>query len=368
MAFTSEAVARLRLDSSAFERGLTSTVASIGNFGAKANGEFSKKFSLGSAIKDSMKGLGMASIGGVVGTITDYFSRQADKAREIESLTAGSAENLRNTLATIGGVQRKLELNQKAYKDLGVDIELTAKTLADLESNPQDLFNPMWKAETDKVRATLNDLKAKQDALGNANTLLARDIEYQNALYDNQLALLEQIEALDDRGATELEKARAGLDSLESAKRLAVIHQRDEETIRSTTLQMLKQNSVVIEMERAARQSKRDARDTIAGMAARGRTGPNGQRQPMSEVERIAARGEDYQQKAQDAVLTGAKFDAARYTELARADRQTVTDKIRASSSLVKPEGDSSMLKQLTDANGYLQRIDRSLTVVQVGK
>lgn len=91
MAFVSEIVAKMGLDTTAFRAALTKTTADVGRAGDDIGRKLNRAFGAGDVFKGLLQGLGIQSVQSVVDKLTDGFKEAADSAKEIEQLTAETA-------------------------------------------------------------------------------------------------------------------------------------------------------------------------------------------------------------------------------------------------------------------------------------
>lgn len=91
MAFVSEIVAKMGLDTTAFRAALTKTTADVGRAGDDIGRKLNRAFGAGDVFKGLLQGLGIQSIQSVVDKLTNGFKEAADSAKEIEKLTAETA-------------------------------------------------------------------------------------------------------------------------------------------------------------------------------------------------------------------------------------------------------------------------------------
>jgi len=91
MAFVSEIVAKMGLDTTAFKAALTKTTADVGRAGDDIGRKLNRAFGAGDVFKGLLQGLGIQSVQSVVDKLTNGFKEAADSAKEIEQLTAETA-------------------------------------------------------------------------------------------------------------------------------------------------------------------------------------------------------------------------------------------------------------------------------------
>lgn len=209
---------------------------------------FARKFSFGDALKDSLKAFGVAGVGAVVTSVTDFFSRRADRARGQADVSQSSLEGLRATLATLGGINRQVQLGQQEWTALGRDIAETQKTLDALTSGSfaegMNLANPFWKQQVDAVSAELDELKKKQDAVGQRNTLISRELAFQNTLYHLELAAIKEQNAMQADGKSQGERALAAAYAIQQKLDAAKAANRPVEEQRAITLELERQKGI----------------------------------------------------------------------------------------------------------------------------
>jgi hypothetical protein len=92
MAFVSEIVAKMGLDTTSFKAALTKTTADVGRAGDDIGRKLNRAFGAGDVFKGLLQGLGIQSVQSVVDKLTDGFKDAADNAKEIEQLTRETAD------------------------------------------------------------------------------------------------------------------------------------------------------------------------------------------------------------------------------------------------------------------------------------
>jgi hypothetical protein len=340
----------------------------------KANGIVAmlrRKFSGADAIKGLLGGFGLGGVGAIAGQVTNWFSRSADRAQGSQELSAGNFENMKNTMGTIGGMATRAKMARREFDDLGVQIEMTQRTLKELESNPLNLIHPLWQAQTDKVQAELNQLLGKQNAVGNEFTLLSRDLKYQNDLYENQISSVEILNRARLKGMTDLQIAEKTLLGLEIQLGTARINKRAPEELRAITLEIRRQEGAVASLVRAMENARGALAGTVTGQViGNRRTFPNGAPRPRSETERLADRAARETQQATDAIVTGQPQLARDRLRAADRSESSVLSRVASASRLVTKDqqgNDPATIKgALTDTNTILKRIEGSLMQTKV--
>lgn len=330
-----------------------------------------RKFGAGDALRGLLGGIGAGGVGAIAGQITNFFSRQADRAQGAEQLTAGNWESMKNTLGTLGGMSTRVRLAEKEFRDLGVQIDITDRLLKDLESNPLNLIHPLWQAQVDKVQGELNQLRGKQTAVGNEFTILSRDLKFQNDLYEEQISSVDRLNRARMKGMTDLQIAEKTLLGLEIQLGIARANKRPQEEQRAITLEIRRQQGAVSQLARAMT----NARDAIAGNATsqvigNRRTFANGQARPRTETERLAARAARERQQATDAIMTGQPQLARDSLRAADRSESAVLARVSSASRIVAQDQKGSNIETLkgalTDTNAILKRIDQSLMTTSV--
>jgi hypothetical protein len=91
MAFVSEIVAKMGLDTTAFKAALTKTTADVGRAGDDIGRKLNRAFGAGDVFKGLLQGLGIQSVQSLVDKLTEGFKEAADHAKEIEKTTAETA-------------------------------------------------------------------------------------------------------------------------------------------------------------------------------------------------------------------------------------------------------------------------------------
>ncbi|HEY1107935.1 MAG TPA: hypothetical protein VGE76_04860, partial [Opitutaceae bacterium] len=413
-------------------------------FAATFRKVFSRKFSFGDVLKDSLRGFGVAGAGAIVSSVADLFQRRAERASAVAGTTGAGLDNLRATLATIGGLNRELSLGQREFRDLNTDIAMTKAAIADLTEGGSaaiEFINPFWRQQVDVLNGQLDELQRKQNAIGQRNTLLTREVQYQADLYkletaeiakqaqlasegaseekkaaavlasmrdrlaaasankrppEEQRAITLEIKrqeaalaavtrearyrndvfkdnlwtiktenALQARGATELERARAGLLAIRAQLATARINNRPAEEERAITLEYERQRGVVDALTKALKARKGEVEQALTQDAAQGRTFRNGQRRPRSETERLAEGALRQRQQARDATLTGQAQLVRDSLGGARSIEGSVASRLGTASRLVPTDRNaadlSSLRTELVNANQLLTSINSAL-------
>lgn len=330
-----------------------------------------RKFGSADAIKGLLRDLGAGGVGAIAGQVTNFFSRSADRAQGIEQLNSGNFDNLKNTIGVIGGMQARVRLASREFQDLGVQIDITRRTLNELEGNPLNLIHPLWQAQVDKLQGDLNQLVGKQNAVGNEVTILSRDLKYQNDLYENQISSIEVLNRARLKGMTDLQIAEKTLLGLEIQLGTARNNKRPQEEQRAITLEIRRQQGVVQQMVRELRNARSELAGNVTGQVlSNRRTFANGAPRPRTEVERLADRAARERQQATDAIMTGQPQLARDSLRAASRSESAVLSRVSSASRLVaqdKKASDPALLKQaLTDTNAILKRIDQSLMTTSV--
>jgi len=92
MAFVSEIVAKLGLDTSAFKAALTKTTADVGRASEDMGGKLKRAFGAGDVFKGLLQGLGIASIQAVVDKLTSGFKDAAENAKDLQKISEETAD------------------------------------------------------------------------------------------------------------------------------------------------------------------------------------------------------------------------------------------------------------------------------------
>jgi DNA repair exonuclease SbcCD ATPase subunit len=92
MAFVSEIVAKLGLDTSAFKAALTKTTADVGRASEDMGGKLRRAFGAGDVFKGLLQGLGIASIQSVVDKLTSGFREAAENAKDLQKISEETAD------------------------------------------------------------------------------------------------------------------------------------------------------------------------------------------------------------------------------------------------------------------------------------
>lgn len=99
MAFVSEIVAKMGLDTTAFQAALTKTTADVGRAGDDIGRKLNRAFGAGDVFKGLLQGLGIQSVQSVIDKLASGFKDAADNAKEIEQLTRETADTYEKIFA-----------------------------------------------------------------------------------------------------------------------------------------------------------------------------------------------------------------------------------------------------------------------------
>lgn len=369
MSFSAEARAKLSLDTTAFERALTRTSASVGAAATGMNQKLKRAFGAGDAFKGLLMGLGVGSVSAIADAIQRPYEAAAQAAKDVMQHT-GRALAATRAMFNIG-------------KDAGQLAKEEARTQRDLFQDRERVQDRIAKKEA--ARHTLSGLLPGSEKL-------ETQFDYYSGLNEDRVEIqkinadLQESAAKQKALLEEQKKVRAALvDKMEEEFELSELQLRDASKLETI---LKKQELLRGRMKRAKNPTERDqlgaeimglgyqaqsARKTatvqyntavvsVGQAAARGRTFSDGSPKPKSETERIASRGEKYAKMADDAVLTGRPNDAARYNKLANRDLGNAGERVKDASRMVeKDPSKNGVVSQLTSANTHLEKISANL-------
>lgn len=366
MAFTSEVTARLNLDKSGFDRGMTQVVASVGKAGAEINSRLEKAFSFKDVFKGLMQGIGIGSVQQIIGTVTGYFESQARSAQTLEERTGKAVDAQREYALSVASVADRYKILGKQVQDLNVDIEMQQKLVNDLRSNPLTFINESSRKELEEAEKKLGEIQDKRDrilhqidrekdATKRANQEWARGENNKQELRDAEL-----------NDASELKKKQIELNQLvrEYVRLKRAGKLGGEEDRKNVAAQFELQHKIAL-LQKSAQKELSAAEVTIGREALTGKA-----RQPRprgrTETERIADRGAENEMRMRDAIMRGDKGAAKRYAEKAAEDYGKAGRRIADASSEVKKETAESLGGQLAKANTTLEAIKANLDPAKI--
>lgn len=361
MAFTSEVTAKLNLDKSGFDRGMTQVVASVGKAGAEINSRLEKAFSFKDVFKGLMQGIGIGSVQQIIGTVTGYFESQARSAQNLEERTGKAVDAQREYALSVASVADRYKILGKQVQDLNVDIEMQQKLVNDLRSNPLTFINESSRKELEAAEKKLGEIQDKRDAVLRQ---IDREKDANKRATDEWMRGERNKEELRDaelKDASELKKKQIEINQLvKEHSRLKREGRLGGEEDRRNLTQQWKLYHDIAMIQKAAQKELAATEVSIGREAVTGRARaprPRGR----TETERIADRAAESEMRMRDAIMKGDKAAAGRYAERAAADYGKAGQRIAEASSGVKKETSESLGNQLAKANTTLEAIKANL-------
>jgi hypothetical protein len=355
MSFTSEVIARLRLDTGPFARALTSSVAAVGKAGEDMSKKLKRSFGAGDAFKGLLQGIGIGSVSAISEAVVRPFQAAAEQAKTMMQLTSRLREITTKEIIAINPAQQIREL-QREFKDLNVDIEMTEKLVKELDT-PLALVNGPTADMLREAREDLAKLKERQAEV-------ASQINVTTTLHNRQIdAMARALILADDlveaelRDAGEREKLQIRLNALQ--KEYNILKKQGASAI--TLGQNYTQQRDIMNQMRLLEDRTKDQRgESLVSLGELATKKPEGR--GRSETERIAARGAKFRERAEEAILKGDKAGARRNAMLATRDLTNAGARVAAAGSAVRKEDQKSLGSELVKANKTLSDINKNLT------
>lgn len=366
MAFTSEVTARLNLDKSAFDRGMTQVVASVGKAGAEINSRLEKAFSFKDVFKGLMQGIGIGSVQQIIGTVTGYFENQARSAQALEERTGKAVDAQRTYALSVASVSDRYKILRKQVGDLNVDIEMQQKLVSDLRDNPLTFINESSRKELQDAEKKLGEIQDRRDQI-----LLQIDHEKEaNRKANQDWARAEnnkqELRDAELRDASELQKKQIELNQLvKEYTRLKRIGRLGGEEERQNLTAQFETRQKIALIQKAAQQ------ELAATYVSVGREAVTGQMQPRrprgrTETERIADRAAESEMRMREAILKGDKAGVQLYAQRAVSDYTKAGKRIEDATSVVKKDTADTLGNQLGKANTTLEAIKANLDPAKI--
>ncbi len=171
MAFNAEAVARLKLDSTEFERGLSRTVADVGDAGKDMHRKLQRAFGAGDMLKGLMQGLGIGSAESIVALIAKPFEAAAESAKSIAESTAKTLGLYQQIFSSRRTDQQNLAANLKEQARTRKEMEDANKT----ETTTTKNWNPFTQRFDESQKVTKEADPEKAARLGERLAELAKE-------------------------------------------------------------------------------------------------------------------------------------------------------------------------------------------------
>jgi len=194
-----EIIAKLGLDDSKFERGLTGA-------SRKATGILGllqRKFGAADLFKDTIRGLGAGlGAGGIAAAVSEHFQTAAESAKQLASHTADLYQTTLRLIGVAGGPTRELQLQARQVKDLTRDIEDQRRLLASF-SILDKVRNPGMILEQEQLLQSM--IKQQGDLAAGIDITIMQENRRTEAL-QRQQQLAANLAASELRGGDEQEK------------------------------------------------------------------------------------------------------------------------------------------------------------------
>jgi hypothetical protein len=127
MAFTAEVKAKLGLDTTEFQRGLTKATAQVGEAGKDISRKINRAFGAGDVFKGLLQGLGIASVEKVVDKLTEGYRKAAEEAEKLAESTA----------KTLGIYEQLFKSRRDDAQNLEANLRQQAKLQKELEGTKE---------------------------------------------------------------------------------------------------------------------------------------------------------------------------------------------------------------------------------------
>lgn len=366
MAFTPEVKARLSLDTSPFQRALTSTVAQAGKAGEDIGKKLKRSFGAGDVFKGLMQGIGIGSVGGIADIITRPFELAYERAQNLASVTGRllgiTTKEIAATAAGPNIVRRGME---SELKGVTAELAVQQKLVDDLKANPLTYVNPVAFSMLTEAEKELGNLQVRQREVQSSISTFNKQTKKEQAEWSQAESLKSRLHDAEMRDLGELAKLET--ERLEIAQQLARLYKeggvgsaRDRDlTSRSFAI------SRQIDLLKKAGEEQQRAQLVSAGRTAAG--APEGR--GMSETERIAARAARYERAAEEALLKGDQSGARSNAMRAARDFSRAGARISQAGALIPKETQQSLGGELVKANKTLEDIRKNLepTAIKTG-
>jgi hypothetical protein len=355
MAASNEIRFKIGADTSA----LSSAFVKAQSIAATAGAQIEKKLGLKDAVKGMLVGLGIGSVDAISNLVVAPFRRGAEAAKDMADLTAGLYQTTIRLFSAMGGPQREMELKKKQLKDMAVDIEMAQRLASELESNP---INWVSQEGRDAIRDANKEVKGliqKQADLGAEIEITKRSREEEAAkiMRDARTESAVAKAQLDRRGkVAELQERLNGL-----IREGAILHEKFGGSGPEVSRNLAQQAAILDQIELVKAQARRDAQQSTFNSGAAIAGAPRRLRsRGQSEAERIATRGANYIQQAEEAARKGMSPSyVAKLTSLGERDMKAAGQKMQSATALVN--SDSNVKSAIINSASELKEIRKNL-------
>lgn len=220
MAFVAEVKAKLGLDTTEFQRGLTSTTADLGKTADKMGSVLEKKLGFKHAFKGLLQGIGIGGTGKIEELIVAPFEHAAESAKKIAEYTAETLGLYEQIFSSRRTDEQNLEHNLKAQARLQREIE---------DTKEQKTTSRTWNAFTQKFQdvetVTRKDDPEKRAELARDLAKLAKEEgELREKLNKKEKTATEDRKKAQDKVGEAFEKKRTR--EMSDEERLAELRQK----------------------------------------------------------------------------------------------------------------------------------------------
>jgi hypothetical protein len=357
MAASNEIRFKIGADTSA----LSSGFAKAQSIAAIAGAQIQKKLGLRDAVKGMFVGLGIGSVDAISNIVVSPFRRGAEAAREMADLTSGLYQTTIRLFGAIGGPQKELELKQRQLRDISVDIQMAQKLASELESNPINFISQEGRDAMRQANQEVKTLIQKQADL-NAEIEITKRSRAEAAAKIIRDARVEADVAkvqLERRG--KLAELQARMNGL--SREAVSLHKKFGGAGPEVAGNLAQQAAIIDQIailksqaQQDAQQSTFNAGSAIAGAPRRLRS------RGKSEAERIATRGANYIQQAEEAARKGMSPSyVAKLTSLGERDMKAAGQKMQSATALVN--SDSNVKSAIINSASELKEIRKNLEI-----
>ena len=360
MAFVAEVKAKLGLDTTDFQRGLTKTTADVGKAGADMGKKLNRAFGAGDVFKGLLQGLGIGSVQQITDMIVAPFQIASERAQNLLNVTGKLREITQKEIGVKGGpVAEKREMIRN-IRDISQEIEIQQKLVNELNDSPLKWVNAAHMQMLSEAEKSLGDLKVEQASLQGQlninNTLQKRATEDWVA----RAGVEEKLTEIELRKGSEREKLLLKSNALQKEYiRLARRGQAETAAGRDKMLEWWKTLGQLKVLDKNAREERLKTLISIGqGIVVNPRPIP---KRGRSETERIADRGARYAAMAQDAVLKGDGFGAKQFSGWAARDLGKAGERIGKASSSVDDKVAKALGNPIISAAKSLKEIEKNL-------
>lgn len=166
MAYSSEIIAKLGLDSSAFVRDLKSIPDRVAEVGGKATSELKKTFKFENLFKGVMQGVGIASVQQLADKIVEPFRESAESAERLAQYSERAADATERLLASRRSDAQQLAALEKQYKRISDEASKPADISIWQKMGMAITYGPLLAME--KIKQAQGELNAEKQAKASA--------------------------------------------------------------------------------------------------------------------------------------------------------------------------------------------------------